>query len=505
MRGMEAMFANILKELDGLGLAELVKNKEVHPSELANAAIERAEAVNPELNAVIHKMYNQAQKWAENPDLSGKFAGVPMLLKDITQEVKGEPLTSGSRSLQKYKAEQDSEYVKRLRKTGVNFIGQTNVPEFALMGITEPELYGPTRNPWSTGHTPGGSSGGSASAVAAGIVPIAGANDGGGSIRIPAGYCGLFGLKPTRGRVPVGPGFGRHWQGASVDHVLTKTVRDSAAMLDELVGYEKGAAFYTQPFDGTYLKEASKPLGKPVRIAFSVKSPLGTEVHPECIEAVMKTVRWLEEMGHEVEEIEALVDGKKIAKSYFTLYFGEVAASIASLEDILGRKAKFSDVEPTTWVLGLLGKATSAEEFVLGMREWDKAAFMMEDFHETYDFYLTPTTAFPPAKIGELEPGSAEKLIMNLAGKTGAGSLLKKAGIVDQLAEKSLMRTPFTQLANLTGQPGMSVPLHLTKEGLPCGVQFIASKGREDLLFRLAGELEQSELWVDIKQNTYMR
>ncbi|MCM3669766.1 amidase family protein [Mesobacillus maritimus] len=484
------MVGELLKSLDGLALAE--------------AAIERAEAVNPEINAVIHKRYDKALKDAENPDLKGTFAGVPMLLKDITQEIEGEPLTSGSRALQNYRSGKDSEYVRRLRKLGTVFIGQTNVPEFALMGVTEPELYGPTRNPWNTGHTPGGSSGGSAAAVAAGIVPIAGANDGGGSIRIPAAYCGLFGLKPTRGRVPVGPNLGRHWQGASVDHVLTRTVRDSAAVLDELVGVEKGAAFYTPEFKGSYLAESKNPLSKPQRIAYSVKSLLGTDVHPDCVEAVMNTVSLLKEMGYHIEEMDAPVDGKKIANSYFTLYFGEVAASIASLEEVLGRKAGFNDVEPTTWVLNLLGKATSAGEFVLAMREWDKAAYAMETFHETYDFYLTPTTAFPPAKIGELEPGSAEKWLMKIAGRTNAGSLLKKAGIVDQIAEKSLMRTPFTQLANLTGQPAMSAPLHLTKDGLPSGVQFVAARGREDMLFRLAGQLEQSSLWIDLKRSPYL-
>jgi amidase len=498
------MWADLFKELDGLGLAQLVKKKEVHPRELIDAAIQRAEGVNPQLNAVINKMYESARQEGEKVGHGGTFAGVPMLLKDITQEIKGEPITSGSRALKNYRASSDSEFVKRLRKTGAIFIGQSNVPELALMGITEPEYYGPTRNPWNLAYTPGGSSGGSAAAVAAGVIPIAGANDGGGSIRIPASYCGLFGLKPTRGRMPVGPCAGRHWQGASVDHVLTRSVRDSAAMLDELSGYEKGAAFYAPPFSGSYLEEAGRPLGGPKRFGFCVKSPLGTEVHSDCIEAVMKTVKLLEEMGHEVEEVEVPVDGKKIASSYFTLYFGEVAAAMASLEEVLGRKAKFGDVEHATWVLGLLGNATSAGEFVLAMREWDKAAFSMEAFHETYDFYLTPATAFPPAKIGELDPGAGEKWAMKLAGLTGAGNLLKKAGIVDQMAEKGLMRTPFTQMSNLTGQPAMSVPLHMTKEGLPCGVQFVAARGREDLLLRLAGELEQTDAWVDIKSNPFL-
>ncbi|MFC3885446.1 amidase family protein [Bacillus songklensis] len=235
-------------------------------------------------------------------------------------------------------------------------------------------------------------------------------------MRIPAAYCGLFALKPTRGRTPVGPKYGRSWQGACVDYVLTRSVRDSAAMLDELHTFEKAAAYLAPPFHGNYLQMAQTPNEKQLRIAFSVTSPIGTTVHPECKNAVMKTARILESMGHIVEERDAPVDGNKIAKSYLTMYFGEVAATLSSLEEVLGRKAMFNDVEPTTWMLGLLGKATSAEEFILSIREWDKAAYSMESFHETYDFYITPTTAFPPAKIGELSPSSFEKLMINIVG-----------------------------------------------------------------------------------------
>lgn len=488
------------KSYDGMALAELVRKKEVQPKELAEEAIRSIDLLNPKLNAVINKMYDKARKAADSP-LSGVFAGVPMLLKDISQEVEGEPLTAGSKAFLNYRAKMDSEYVRRLRHAGVLFLGQTNVPEFALVAYTEPAHYGPTRNPWNLNHTPGGSSGGSAAAVASGIVPIAGANDGGGSIRIPAAYCGLFGLKPTRGRTPVGPNYGRAWQGASAEHVLTRSVRDSAAMLDQLHGLEKAGAFQVQPYEGSYLEAAQTPLNKKRRIAYSVTSPIGTDVDPECREAVIKTVRMLESMGHHVEEKEAPVDGDKIAKSYLTMYFGETAALLASLEEVLGRKAGPSDVEPTTWLLGLLGKATSAEEFVLSMREWDRAAYQMEAFHEAYDFYLTPTTAFPPAKIGELEPSASEKFLISTVGKMGLGGMLKKAGIVDQIAQKNLARTPFTQLANLTGQPAMSLPLHQTAAGLPVGVQAMAARGREDLLLQLAGELEQSEHWLDVMKN----
>ncbi|MGM0751519.1 MAG: amidase family protein [Bacillota bacterium] len=488
------------KNYDGLGLAELVKKKEVHPKELVEEAIKLTEAHNPKLNAVIHKMYDQAREVADK-EITGAFAGVPMLLKNITQEIEGEPMTAGSKSLQTYRAKTDSEYTRRLREAGVVILGQTNVPEFALVAVTEPSHHGATRNPWNLDYTPGGSSGGSAAAVAAGIVPIAGANDGGGSIRIPAAYCGLFGLKPTRGRTPVGPTYGRTWQGASVEHVLTRSVRDGAAMLDELKMYEKSAAFYAPPFEGSYLETSQTPVGKKLKIAYSTASPIRTEVHPECEKAVVKAAKVLESMGHDVEEKEVPVDGHKIARSFLTMYFGETAALLTSLEEVLGRKATYADVEPSTWLLGLIGKATPAEEFILSMREWDKAAYQMETFHETYDFYLTPTTAFPPAKIGELEPTHTEKFLIRSIGKLGLRRLLKKIGIVDQIAQKNLMRTPFTQLANLTGQPAMSLPIHQTSEGLPVGVQVMAAKGREDLLLQLAGEIEKSEHWLEIEKN----
>ncbi len=488
------------KDYDGLGLAELVRKKEVKPIELLEESIKRIDTLNPKINAVINTMYEKARVMADN-EQSGPFSGVPTLLKNISQEVEGEPITAGSKAFLSYRSKIDSEYVRRLKKAGVVLVGQTNVPEFALVAYTEPVQYGPTRNPWNLKHTPGGSSGGSAAAVASGMVPFAGANDGGGSIRIPASYCGLFGLKPTRGRTPVGPNLGRSWQGASAEHVLTRTVRDSAAMLDQLHGHEKAGAFYTPKYKGSFLDAASTPIDGKLRIAFSVTSPIKTGVHPECRDAVLNSARILESMGHDVEEVDAPVDGEKLAKSYLNMYFGETAATLTSLESILGRKVTYRDVEPSTWLLGLLGKATSAEEFVLSIREWDIAALQMETFHETYDLYITPTTAFPPAMIGELQPSASEQFLIRTVSRIGLGGLLKKAGIVDQIARKNLARTPFTQLANLTGQPAMSVPMHRTEDGLPIGVQVIAARGHENLLLQLAGELEQSEHWIDVRQN----
>lgn len=242
-------------------------------------------------------------------------------------------------------------------------------------------------------------------------------------------------------------------------------------------------------------------MNEKLTIAFTVRSPLGTEVDHECQLAVYKAAKLLESMGHHVVEKEPPIDGRKIAKSYLTMYFGEVAATLSSLEDVLGRKPLIGDVELTTWILGLVGKATTAEEIVQSIREWDRAAFIMEEFHETYDLFMTPTTAFPPARIGELEPSNTEKAAMQLAGKLGLGRILKKAGVVEQVAENNLKRTPFTQLANLTGQPAMTVPLHLTAAGLPVGIQLMAARGKENLLLSLAGKLEQTDYWVPVQTN----
>ncbi|WP_421378838.1 amidase family protein [Bacillus salacetis] len=487
---------NEYQQYDGLGLASLIRKGEITPKELIESAIEKIEELNPSLNTVIHKMYEEAEETLKSLELSSTFAGVPVLLKNAQQDIKGHPLTLGAKILSGYISDVDAEYVRRLKKTGVVILGQTNVPEFALLAITEPVHYGPSRNPWNLNHTPGGSSGGSAAAVASGMVPIAGGNDGGGSIRIPAAFTGLFGLKPTRGRTPVGPKKGRSWQGASVDHVISKTVRDSAAMLDETHGYEKTAAFHLPEFRGSYLDLVDKPLEKGLKIAFSIESPIGTKVHPECKKAVLKTMKVLEELGFEIEEKAPEIDGKQLAESYMTMYFGEVAATLANIEKIIGRRVSMKDVEPATWLLNQLGNKVSAGEFVQALQVWDQSAIIMESFHEEYTFYITPATAYPPSRIGELDQTPLEKLLMKAVGTLNAGGLLKRSGFVDELVTKSLERTPFTQLANLSGQPAMSLPLHLTEENLPCGVQVMAARGREDLLFRLAGELEHSPLWI---------
>jgi amidase len=444
---------------DGLGLAELVKKKEVSAAEICEAAITRIERVNPTLNAVITPMYEQAREAVQAALPDGPFAGVPFLLKDLL----GVPV-------------RDSELVKRYKQAGLVMLGKTNTPEFGLLGITEPELHGPTRNPWNPDHTPGGSSGGSAAAVASGMVPLASANDGAGSIRIPAACCGLFGLKVTRGRTPNGPSHGRTWQGAVVEHVVSRSVRDSAAILDATQGADAGAPYVISPPQKAYMKEIQERPGR-LRIAFNTRSPIDTSVHPECIRAVEQTLGLLEDLGHEVEEARPEVDGQALARGLLILYSAEVTTLFDALVPLLGRKVKSSDVETVTWTLGLLGRTYSAGQIVKAKQEWELAGRIMGRFHETYDLYLTPTLAYPPVKVGELAPRPIERVSLKVI--------------------NNLSKTPFTQLANFTGQPAMSVPLHWTPENLPCGLQFMGCYGDEATLLRLAAQLEEAQPWFD--------
>jgi amidase len=483
-------------QYDGLGLAELVKKKAVSTAELCEEAIERIERVNPALNAVITPMYDLARQAVQAPLPDGPFAGVPFLLKDFLVDYAGVRQTMGSKACRNYVPTQDSELVKRYKQAGLVILGKTNVPEFGLLGITEPELHGPTRNPWNPEHTPGGSSGGSAAAVASGMVPLASASDGAGSIRIPAACCGLFGLKVTRGRTPNGPPYGRNWQGAVVEHVVSRTVRDSAAILDATHGPYAGAPFVIPPPKQPYIKEIEDRPGS-LRIALNTKSPIDTAVHPECIRAVEQTVDLLEELGHHVEEAHPEVNGQALAKGLIILYCAEVAALMDDLELILGRKAKPSDMEITTWTLAALGRTYTAGNLVKAKREWEQAAGIMSHFHETYDLYLTPTLAYPPVKIGELAPKPLELALLKVINSLKLSRLLIASGAIDKLTVDNLSKTPFNQLANFTGQPAMSVPLYWTADGLPCGVEFMGRYGDEATLLRLAAQLEEARPWFD--------
>lgn len=481
-------------QYDGLGLAALVKKKDVSAAEVCEEAISRIERINPTLNAVITPLYDLARQTVQETLPAGPFSGVPFLLKDLLSDLAGVPQTMGSKACQNYTPSQDSELVKRYKQAGLVILGKTNLPEFGLLGITEPELHGATRNPWNPDHTPGGSSGGSAAAVASGMVPIASASDGAGSIRIPASCCGLFGLKVTRGRTPNGPIHGRTWQGAVVEHVISRTVRDSAAILDATHGPDMGAPYVIPPPQQAYMNALTQSPGR-LRIAFSTQSPINTNVHLECIRAVEQTVTLLQELGHEVEEAHPKVNGHRLAKGLVIMYASEIDALMKDLKLIMGRTVKPSDVETVTWTVALLGRTFTAGQFVRAKRDWELAGRIMGRFHETYDLYLTPTTAYPPVKIGELAPKPIEKVLLTVINTLGLGRLLIASGITDKLAVENLAKTPFTPLANFTGQPAMSVPLHWTADGLPCGVQFMGRYGDEATLLRLARQLENAQPW----------
>lgn len=485
----------LLINTDGVGLAKRVADKDVTSVELLEASIGRIERLDPEVNAVVRRMFNQAR--AEVNDLpTGPFTGVPILLKDLNCDVAGVPTSRGNRTFNTIPAERDNVLVERFRAAGVSILGKTNTPEFGLQAVTEPELFGPTRNPWNLDRTPGGSSGGAAASVAAGMVPIAAAGDGGGSIRIPASYCGLFGLKPSRGRMPLGPDVAEAWFGAAQPLVVSRTVRDTAAMLDVLQGIDVGAPYVAPhievPYDEVVRREPS-----PLRIAMSTTSPIGTTVDPEKTAAVEATASLLESLGHEVVQQDAPVDGHGLAQAYITMYFGDVAATISDIEQLLGRRATPDDAELGTLALAAIGRTISAGEFAQALKLWGRVGRQMGRFFEDVDLYLTPTTAVAPAAVGELLLTKSERRQMSAALTLRAWKAVMKTGLIDQMVEKNLSRTPFTQLANVAGLPAMSVPLHEHGDGMPLGVHFIGPYGREDRLLALAGQLERAAPWFD--------
>jgi amidase len=482
------------EDYDGCGLAELIRRGEVSAAEVCEAAIERIERRNPEINAVVTPLFDFGRGALASLPPEAPFCGVPFLLKDHLSALAGYPLTFGSKALARFVPDHDSELVARYRRAGLVILGKTNTPEFGITAFTEPELFGPARNPWDPRRTPGGSSGGSAAAVAAGMVPLAGGGDGGGSIRIPAAYCGLFGLKPSRGRVPTGPDFGEIFQGAVIEHVITRSVRDSAAVLDAIAGPDAGAPYLIAPPERPFFEETRRDPRR-LRIAFDVRSPLEQPVHPEHVKAVLHAALLLQRLGHELVEARPDLRFAELADSYVSVLCGEVAAELEEIAAHLGRPVRPRDVEATTWMIAMVGRSLSAAAFANARRLWGVASRAMGRFHQSYDLYLTPTTAQPPARIGELLPGPLEMTAMKAAAGLRLGNLLRASGMFAAAARRNMARTPFTQLANFTGQPAMSVPLHWTRGGLPCGVHFTAAIGDEATLFQLAAQLEREVPW----------
>lgn len=475
---------------DAIGLAELVKTKQVKPIELLEIAIAQCEHVNSDINAVVAKMYDYGRKQAEGPIAKSPLAGVPFLVKDLAIEMEGTPYSAGTKAYHGYVSKTDTELGRRIREAGLITFGKTNTPEFGLTPFTEGKALGICRNPNNLDYTSGGSSGGSAAAVAAGIVPIATASDGGGSIRIPASCCGLFGLKPSRGRISVGDSYGEMWGGAVVENCVTKTVRDSAAYLDTMMGPGIGEPYIVGRPDRPYLQEVGREPDK-LKIGFCLTHPLGQPIDSENRAAIEKTTKLLASLGHEVEEVSLPYDLTILTDLLFTMVASETAVEVENTAKILGRKPRLSDVESNTWMLAKIGNAISGRDVAFQKRRWNDVSRQCGQFHLKYDLMLTPTLGRRPARIGELQNSKLEDGLLSFANTLGISSLIRHTNVVDQVAEKLYGFIPYTPAANLTGQPAMSVPIYRTKENLPIGAMFTAAMGRDDLLFQLAGQLEE--------------
>ena len=482
-------------QYDGLGLAELVRSKQVTPGELVEEAIRRIQVHNPKINAVIHTSPDQARLLAKNGLPEGPFRGVPFLLKDMHATVEGVPTSSGCRWLKDIPQPHDSEIVRRFRQAGLILLGKTNVPEFSLMPYTEPAAFGPTHNPWDLTRSPGGSSGGSAAAVAARLAPMAGGADGGGSIRIPASCCGVFGLKPSRGLTPTGPDVGDIWRGFAQEHVLTRTVRDSAAMLDATAGPDVGAPYWTSKAERPYLEEVTRDPGR-LRIAFTSHPFLGSNVHPDCLAGLQATVKLLQELGHEVVEAAPRVEKEAFAVAFLTVVCGDTRDEIDWAARLAGRKTSYADYETSTSAMALLGQAFSAGRYSKALNYLMASSREIGRFFENVDVLLTPTLAEPPILTGALQPTAVEHFMVGLVGRLNAAWLLDALGVIKPMAAKTYGYMPYTPVFNVTGQPCMSMPLHWNNAGLPIGMHFVGRFGDDATLFRLAGQLERAQPWA---------
>lgn len=483
---------------DALGLAELVRQKQVSPRELVDECITRIERVDHRLGAVVTRMYESARAAADGPLPDGPFRGVPFLVKDLVQPVAGVRFGRGGKIYQGDIPDHDSTLIQRYRAAGLVIVAKTKTPELGLTPFTEPEVHGPARNPWSLDHTTGGSSGGSAALVAARVAPMAHGGDGGGSIRIPASCCGLFGLKPTRGRTPVGPDLSENWFGCAIDHAVTLSVRDSAALLDASTGYEPGAPYDAPPAAGPFLAEVGRSPGK-LRIALCKLPPLPVAPSDEVLQAADDAARLCAELGHDVEEATLPVDREQFALDFTTLVAVATAVDIDESALFVGRPATHRDFETGTWVVGLLGRTISGARLEQARRNFFAVARSMARFHTRYDVVLSPTLGHAPFRIGALQPKGAEAAVQELIASAGLTSVLKIGPLVNAIAKKTFGFIPYTPLANATGQPSMSVPLSMSREGLPIGIQFSGRFGDDATLFRLAGQLEAARPWQKLK------
>jgi amidase len=481
---------------DATALAARVRRGEVQPAELLDLALAQAQRVQPRINALVRVMEREARAQIHR-GLAGPLAGVPFLLKDGLQDYAGVPTGLGSRSMQRFVPVQHAAVTRRFLDAGLVVFGKTNLPEFGLKGVSDSACHGPVSNPWDLTRNAGGSSGGAAAAVAAGVLPMAAGSDGGGSLRIPASCCGLFTLKPSRGRISEAPGFGEVWFGACTHGVISRSVRDCALALDLLCGREPGDPFVGGAPALPFVQALQQPPRR-LRIGFATASPIGTPVQPEAVAAVERAVTLLQGLGHEVEPAAPAIDGHALARSYLTMYLGQTAAEVEHARR-LGAGAR--EFELLTRAMAVLGRGTPAVALTRELLRWNDFARALGTFHQRYDAFVTPTMAGPAPRHGETDLPGAAAMALDALVSMGVLRLLAGTGvvarIVDAIATENLKPVPFTQLANLTGTPAMSVPLHVTADGLPLGVQFVGRMGDEATLLQLAAQLEVAAPWFD--------
>ncbi len=495
------MFAEY-SQYDAIGLAQLIQSGQVSAKEMLETAIAVATKFNPELNAIIHGFDEQAFENIDKLNLNGVFAGVPYLLKDLSFQIAGQSLTMGSRSI-RIRSQEDSELVKRMRATGVNIFGQTNTPELGLTITTEPKAYGATHNPFKHGYSTGGSSGGSACAVSAGIVPMAGAGDGGGSIRLPSAWCGVFGLKPSAGRNPLGMStnsgtMGEWWHGAVQDHVITRSVRDSALMLDMTAGFEKGAPYYT----GDYLENyynfehsflcASLQNPRPLKIALHTKPLIAnTKINEEVLHCLENTAKRLELMGHSIEYADPIFNKETVWKDFISIVACYTAFEIEQIAKKYGRH-QVGKLEATTKNLAKIGNSLTAQDLMQAKQGWYQLKYQTDRLFENYDIILCPTVPTPAVKHDTLTPTGTDEFLTGLSNALPIGHSLLNSNMFRKVSHRTLSKMAFTILGNMTGLPCMSVPLGMSSDGLPIGIQFIAPSNDERTLFSIAGAMERA-------------
>lgn len=469
------MRSDPLNDHDALGLAKLVRDKAVSPAELLDMAVARAEASDPRFNFMAQKLYDFGKKAIAAGLPKGPFHGVPLLVKDLNTHIAGERSGQGSRFYADYRPDYTSELVRRHQAAGFVIFGKTTTPEFGLTGTTESVACGPTRNPWNPDHIAGGSSGGSAAAIAAGVVPLAHASDGDGSIRIPASCCGLFGLKPSRGRVPMGPKRTEGWGGLSTHHAISRTVRDSAAMLDTTHGVEIGSRYGAPTPDGSFLSQVTKAPGK-LRVALMLETPGGTPVDPECAAAAHVAAKLLESLGHHVELASPKVNAQAIGMANFATISSALAADIEDRAKLTGIAPSPDTLEKVTLIFLQYSKNFKAIDAARANNTYQETAIALGQFMTGYDIILSPTMAMPPVKLGRLDMMPAD---------------------FEKWGQDAAAFTPWTGLFNVTGQPSMSMPLAMSADGLPIGVMMTGRYGDEATLLRLAGQVERAAPWFD--------